>query len=289
MYGRVKRTRGRCYKSITGSCRVPLALATNTASRGSKRKIGSESNIDSYRKSPQASAGRQPLITPSSQQEARSSPRHVSGVSIPTPPRWLAEETQTAAQFPVMDESQGPVHNTGVVTPTRTSPSHGQDSLQCNGSAQQPSGDISNSRYNNLAASPDKTPTSVDEITDYHEGIDSISILSEALGGSDTSAFLQQALKTNHQSMISNTDLDSADEEYLRCKGAYDLPPPDIWYVFYRRGNRSIYLTLECVATSSCVYSSIMSMSARLYSIVANSCANIVRANSLYFSYRRCL
>ena len=65
-----------------------------------------------------------------------------------------------------------------------------------------------------------------DREADYHEGISSINILSEALGGSTSNNLAERILR---QSPGELSELDDVDAAYLRRKGVYNIPISTVW------------------------------------------------------------
>lgn len=70
------------------------------------------------------------------------------------------------------------------------------------------------------------SPNIDDRETDYHEGISSINILSEALGGSASNNLAERVLR---QSPGELSELDDVDSAYLRRKGVYNIPVSIVW------------------------------------------------------------
>ena len=80
------------------------------------------------------------------------------------------------------------------------------------------------------------TPTRVDcrtkrrEILEYHEGVNSTTILGEYFGQSKPRRFVQILLRDSAPGEHGQLeDVEEANMEFLRKRGAFDLPTQAIW------------------------------------------------------------
>lgn len=72
------------------------------------------------------------------------------------------------------------------------------------------------------------------DVYEYHEGVNPMTIVGEALGQKGTNRLIRISVLNDASSFgcrKSFSGLDEADMEYLQRKGALDYPPRTIWYV----------------------------------------------------------
>lgn len=72
------------------------------------------------------------------------------------------------------------------------------------------------------------------EVIEYHEGVNSITILGEVFGRKHPRKLVRIVLRDSDLPRGKSRELsglDDVDAEYLDAKGAFDLPAKDIWYV----------------------------------------------------------
>lgn len=76
------------------------------------------------------------------------------------------------------------------------------------------------------------SPPKGHEVIEFHGGINSVTILSEVLGRAPLKRLVRIVLRgpeSNPGSRLELCGLDEADIEYLERKGAFTIPPADIW------------------------------------------------------------
>jgi hypothetical protein len=72
------------------------------------------------------------------------------------------------------------------------------------------------------------------EVIEYHDGINSITILGEIFGQKHSKRLVRIVLKDPDPPQGKQRELsglDDVDAEYLQRKGAFNLPPRQTWYV----------------------------------------------------------
>lgn len=77
------------------------------------------------------------------------------------------------------------------------------------------------------------SPRKGHEVIEFHGGINSVTILSEVLGRAPLKRLVRIVLRdpqSGPRHRLELSGLDEADIEYLERKGAFTIPPADIWY-----------------------------------------------------------
>jgi hypothetical protein len=73
------------------------------------------------------------------------------------------------------------------------------------------------------------SPDECEDMFDYHDGTNPITILTEALGPDNNNPLVQKTARGPNSIMESQDGLCDIDTKFLRRKGAYELPPKQLW------------------------------------------------------------
>ena len=93
--------------------------------------------------------------------------------------------------------------------------------------------EMSRTRGTAMSPSPELQKYNRREVIEFHEGVNSMTILGEALGHQRPNRLVRVlvAEEPNFNPQHRFPGLDEADLAYIAAKGALDVPPPQIWYL----------------------------------------------------------